>query len=479
MIYRPYHYQQLATQHILDNPAAGLFLEMGLGKTVSTLTAIDKLLNELFEVSKVLVIAPKRVAEHTWPTEVSTWDHLQHLRVSRVLGTEKQRKEALKAKADIYVINRENVPWLVAQYSTAWPFDMVVIDESSSFKSPKASRFKALKSVRPLIKRVVALTGTPRPNGLLDLWPQLYLLDQGTRLGKTITGFRDRYFKPGKRNGHVVYSYDLNGQKDDGLLGAGIYEKEIYEKIGDICISMKTREYLQLPERIDRIVPAKLSADVMRQYLAFEREQILSLPDVGDISPINAAALTNKLWQFANGAVYDDDKTYHVVHDEMLDVLEEQVEAANGNPLLVFYWFKHDLDRMRRRLKAYNPVELKTSGDIQDWNAGKIPLTLLHPASAGHGLNLQYGGHLMAWFGPVWSSELYLQAVARLDRQGQTQSVYNGRIIVPGTIHDDMVETTDNKVRGQDAMMKAIKARIDKYLKNVSYGKTDNYRATG
>lgn len=476
MIYTPYPYQQHATEHIIENPAAGLFLEMGLGKTVSTLTAVDQLINEMFDTNKVLVIAPKRVADDTWTTEAAKWDHLNHLRISKVLGTERERKEALKVKADIYVINRENVAWLVAQYSTAWPFDMVVIDESSSFKSPKATRFKALRSVRPLIKRVVILTGTPSPNGLLDLWPQLYLLDQGERLGKNITAYRGRYFKAGKRNGHIVYNYDLNGQKDDGMLGAGIYEKEIYEKIGDICISMKARDYLQLPERIDQVIPVNLPKKVLQQYLDFEREQILSLPDANDISAVNAAALTGKLWQFANGAVYDDNKAYHETHTEMLDALEEDVEAANGNPLLIFYWFKHDLERIKAKLKEHRPVELKTSEQIQKWNRGEIPVMLLHPASAGHGLNLQYGGHLMTWFGPIWSLELYQQALARLDRQGQIKPVISRRLVVMGTIHEDMIKATDNKAIGQDALMEAVKARVNKYLKNVSYGQTSNYR---
>lgn len=465
MIYTPHSYQQHAEDHIITHPAAGLFLDMGLGKTVTTLTAINRLTYGLMEVERVLVIAPKRVAEDTWSTEIAKWDHLKHLTISKVLGTEAQRKKALMAKADIYVINRENVPWLVSYYAGAWPFDMIVIDELSSFKDGKSARFKALRQVRPKAKRVVGLTGTPAPNSLIDLWSQLYLLDEGHRLGKTITSYRNTYFTPGRRNGHVVYDY--NRKDGDDLLGTEIYQQEIYDKIGDICISMKAEDYLTLPGRIDRTHTIHLPQPIMKQYLDFERQQILAL-EGEEISAVNAAALTGKLLQFANGAVYDDDKNWHQVHTAMLEALTDDIEAANGNPVLVFYWFKHDLERIRQHLKAYKPVELKGSADITKWNAGQIPVMLVHPASAGHGLNLQTGGNYMTWFGLPWSLELYLQAVARLDRQGQQRRVINSRLIVQGTMHEDVLKALDAKKQGQDALMEAVKARIAKYMKQVA-----------
>jgi len=463
MIYKPHNYQAFSTQHIIDNPAAGLFLDMGLGKTVSTLTAIDRLINDYFEVSKVLVIAPKNVAENTWDAEIHKWDHLRHLKIAKILGTEAQRKKALLQKADIYIINRENVVWLISHLGGSFPFDMLVIDELSSFKDAKAARFKALRTIRPRINRVVGLTGTP--GDIVNIWPQIYLLDQGERLGKNITTYRNTYLNPGKRNGHVIYEY--NEKTDDtGFLGDEFYKKEIYEKIGDICISMKAEDYLDLPPRIDRDIEIHLPANVLKQYQDFERQQVLALEDVEHISAVNAAALTGKLWQYANGAVYGEEGSkgpYHEVHNLMLEALEETVEAANGQPMLVFYWYKSDLDRIKRKLKGYNLRELKGPSDIDDWNAGKIEVFLLHPASAGHGLNLQAGGHHSTWFGPLWSLELYLQALKRLDRQGQTVSVINTRLIVKGTIHEDMIDSLNGKNANQDALMTAIKARINKY----------------
>lgn len=456
MIYTPHAYQDHATQHIIEKPGAGLFMEMGLGKTVASLTAIDKLLNEYLEVSRVLVIAPKRVAEDVWTTEASKWDHLKHLKIALVLGTERQRKEALQQKVDIYVINRENVVWLEGQYGSAWPFDMVVIDELSSFKSAKAARFKSLRRVRPMIDRVVGLTGTPAPNGLLDLWPQLYLLDQGERLGKTLTGYRDKYFKPGKRNGHIVYDYKLK-----------VNDSEIYSQIGDICISMKREDYLSLPDRIDHTTLITLPPKIMQRYYDFEREQILAMEDTEDISVMNAAALTNKLLQFANGAVYDDQKLWHAVHDEKIEALEEKIEAANGQPVLVFYSYKHDLERLKKHLKHYKPEEIKGSADVKRWNDGQIQLLLSHPASTGHGLNLQYGGNIIHWFGMPWSLELYQQAVARLDRQGQVKPVLNDRFICKGTMDEDVLASLDNKAHTQEALMQAVKARVAKYRKNL------------
>jgi len=455
MEFKPWEYQDHAIDHIIENPFAGLFLDMGLGKTVSTLTAVNRLMYEDLEIDKVLVIAPKRVAEDTWTTEVDKWNHLKHLRVSVVLGTERQRKEALKAKADIYVINRENVPWLVGFYQSAWPFDMVVIDELSSFKSAKAIRFKALRMVRPMIKRVVGLTGTPAPNGLIDLWPQVYLLDQGERLGKSITRYRETYFTPGRRNGHVVFNYNL---RSDG-------EQRIYEKISDICISMKAKDYLQLPERINRTVEITLPDKLKAKYDEFEREQILALEDSDEISAVNAAALSGKLLQFANGAVYDAEKNWHEVHKAKLEALDEIIDTANGQPVLVFYSFKHDLARIQEALKKYKPKTLDDKEDIRAWNQGNIQLLLAHPASAGHGLNLQAGGNIIVWFGLTWSLELYQQANARLDRQGQTKPVIVHHLAVRGTMDEDVMLSIDRKATGQDALMDAVRVRILKYQK--------------
>lgn len=461
MIYEPHGYQDHATEHIVKNPGAGLFMEMGLGKTVATLTAVDLLMNEYFDVSKTLVIAPKRVAEYTWITETAKWDHLSHLKLSLVLGTERQRKEALKAKADIYVINRENVVWLVAQYGTAFPFDCVVIDELSSFKSPKAARFKALRQIRPRISRMIGLTGTPAPNGLLDLWSQVYLLDQGERLGKTLTSYREKYFKEGKRNGFIVYKYDVKKTGEEALLGEDIFEKEIYDKIGDICISMKAEDYLELPERIDVTVPVRLPQAIKEQYDEFEKKQVLAMAEQ-EITAVSAAALTNKLLQFANGAVYDAGKQYHEFHKEKLSALEEIVETAS-QPVLVFYSYRHDLERILHHLKIYKPVELKTAGDIVRWNKREIRLMLAHPASAGHGLNLQAGGNVIVWFGLNWSLELYQQANARLYRQGQLQAVIIHKLIVSGTMDEDVQMALENKAVGQDALMNSVKAIVARY----------------
>lgn len=463
MKYQPYLYQEHATEHIIENPYCGLFLDMGLGKTVSTLTAIDTLMFDLCEVSKVLVIAPKRVAEYTWSTETDKWDHLKHFKLSLVLGSELQRKEALKAKADIYVTNRENVAWLVGFYGTAFPFDTVVIDELSSFKSAKAIRFKALRQIRPKIKRVIGLTGTPAPNSLLDLWPQLYLLDLGERLGKTLTGYREKYFSPGKRNGRIVYEYNLK-QDEPEILGKDFYEKEIYEKISDICISMKSEDYLDLPERIERTVEIQFSNKIREQYEDFERKQILALEDVEEITAVNAAALSNKLLQFANGAVYDSEKNYYEVHNYKLEALEEILDTANGQPVFVGYSYRHDAERIKKYLKAYKPVELKDSAAIHDWNQGKISLLIAHPASAGHGLNLQAGGHICTWFGLPWSLELYQQFNKRLHRQGQLHSVIVNLLTAMGTMDEDVIRVLSNKAAGQDALMNAVKARIKKYL---------------
>ena len=446
-------YQRAAVEHIITHPYSGLFLDCGLGKTVSALTAVNRLMNEYLEVAKVLVIAPKRVAEDTWTTECAKWEHLRHLRVSKVLGTEKQRKAALREDADLYVINRENVVWLVAQYQGAWPYDMVIIDELSSFKSAKAARFKALRQVRPMTERVVGLTGTPAPNGLIDLWPQLYLLDMGERLEKTITAYRSKYFRPGRTNGQVVFDYKLNAGSDE----------MIYKKISDICISMKAKDYLSLPDLIEVPQDIHLPPAKKKLYDEFEKEHVLSLQDEGDISAVSAAALSNKLSQYANGAIYDEDKQVHELHDVKLDALEEIVEAANGQPVLVFYAFKHDSARILKRLKGYGAKQIDGAEDIAAWNRGEIPVMLAHPASAGHGLNLQKGGHIMVWFSLPWSLELYMQANARLHRQGQSQPVRSYKLIAKGTIDEDIAAALDKKSDKQEALMAAIKARIKKY----------------
>lgn len=465
MNYVAHDYQRFATEHVIDNPASGLFLDMGLGKTVSTLTAVDRLMFDLLEVTCVLVIAPKRVAENTWSNEKDKWDHLNHLRMSLVLGTAKQRIAALLKKADVYVINRENVVWLVSHLAGAWPFDMVVIDELSSFKAATSARFKALRTVRPRMTRVVGLTGTPAPNGLLDLWSQLYLIDRGERLGTTFTGYRSRYFTHNEYQPHSKYEVL---KETDPLIGEDYYEKKIYGKIEDICISMKKEDWLTLPPRIDQVDPIYLSADLRRQYDEFERDSVLALEDadVEHLTAVNAAALTGKLLQFANGAVYymdDNVKKYYEVHNAKIEALGEAIEAANGNPMLIAYSFKSDVERIGKHLKEFKPKMLNTKQDMIDWNAGKIPVALGHPASLGHGLNLQDGGNLMYWFGQTWSLELYLQFVARLDRQGQTKSVINKRAVALGTMDEQVIASLDAKFRGQEALLDAVKAVIRKY----------------
>ncbi len=449
-------YQREAVNHILQTPNCGLMLDMGLGKTVSTLTATNKLIYEELEVSKALIVAPKRVTENVWSTECEKWDHLKHLRISKVIGNEAKRKEALRAKADLYIISRDNIAWLCGQYGGSMlPFDMLIIDESSSFKNPKAGRFKALKAVQPSFDRVVLLTGTPAPNGLIDLWSQIYLLDRGERLGKTITMYRDRYFSPNQRNGHIVYNYKINGGG----------EERIHAKIKDICMSMKAVDYLDMPERINNVINLNLSPEVAQQYAEFEREQVLELIE-SDITAVNAAALSNKLLQFANGAIYDEDKKAHEVHQVKLEALEEIIENANGKPVLIAWTFRHDLSRLLKKLNKYKPVQLKTGQHIKDWNAGKIQVMLMHPASGGHGLNLQSGGNIIVWFGQTWSLELYQQLNARLYRQGQKNGrVFIHHLAVQGTLDMDVIRSLENKNSKQEGLMKAIKSKIAKYGK--------------
>ena len=423
---------------------------MGLGKTISTLTALDELMNDLFEAEKPLVIAPLRVAEDTWIREVEKWAHVNHLTVSKILGSATKRKQALNVEADFYVINRENVVWLCDELGRKWDFDMVVIDELSSFKSAQSKRFKALRRVRPYMKRVVGLTGTPAPNSLIDLWPQIYLLDQGERLGKTVSEYRDRYFRPGRRNGHVVYDWE---QKNDA-------EEKIYAAISDIVVSMKAEDWLDMPEKIDNQIKLYLDEASAESYQKLERDLLLPLVD-SEIVASSAAVLSNKLLQMANGAVYDESREVQKIHDIKIDALEEIVDTANGQPVLVFYTYKHDLARIQAKFKK--AVKLIDSEDIAKWNKGEIPILLAHPASAGHGLNLQDGGHIIVWFGMTWSLELYQQANARLYRQGQSnKSVIIHHLITAGTIDEDVVEALGRKAAGQDALLEAVKARIEK-----------------
>lgn len=455
-----HQYQLKGVDHIFENTHCGLFLEMGLGKTVTTLTAINRLAYEDLCVNKVLVIAPKRVVQHTWHTEVQNWQHLKHLTCSRIIGTVKQRQKALQAKADIYLISRDNIAWLCGLYGgSKLPFDMLVIDESSSFKNHNTARFKALRMVQPSFKRVVLLTGTPSPNGLADLWSQIYLLDRGERLGKFIGTYRINFLKPAKQSASgQVYKYKVKSDEA---------KQAIYDAIGDICLSMQSADYLDLPPVIFNDVVVKFDKKLQTKYDEFEREQVLDLvEDDGTISAVNAAALSNKLLQFANGAVYDEEKVSHKIHDLKLDALEQIIEEANGKPVLVARSYKQDLDRMKKRLAKYKPVTTLTNDDINNWNAGKIQVLIMHPASGGHGLNLQAGGNIIAWFGQTWSLELWQQLNARLNRQGQTDTVFIHKILADKTIDLDVAKAIERKAAGQDGLMKAIKAKIRRYLNN-------------
>ena len=444
-------YQEYSKNFILDHPYCALLLDMGLGKTLSSLTAIDELLHTFEIIENVLVIAPLSVAEKTWTDEIEKWDHLQHLTFSKVLGSPKQREEALFKKADVYLINRENVEWLVNYYQRKWPFKTVIIDELSSFKSSSAKRFKALRKVRPKMERVIGLTGTPSPNSLRDLWAQMYLLDQGERLGKTITQYGNKYFVPAQKNGHIVYSWQL-------IPGA---EKAIYNKISDICVSMKAKDYLQLPPRTENIIELDLNPTSWKQYKELEREYVLELEET-DVVASNAATLSNKLLQLSNGAVYDENGDGREIHQEKLNALERVIEDAQGQSVLVFYQYQHDLERIQARFKQAKALNV-SDGDIEKWNEGKTPLLLAHPQSAGHGLNLQKGGHIIVWFGLTWSLEFYQQANARLDRQGQTQPVIIHHLVTKGTIDEQVIKALQAKEQGQSALMAAVKAKIEEY----------------
>lgn len=447
MKYKPHEYQSYATEFILSHPISAVFLEMGLGKSVITLSAIFDLCLDSFLVCKVLVIAPLRVARDTWPAEINKWDHLKGLSYSVAVGTEKERIDALKKQSTVYIINRENVDWLVHKSGIPFHFDMVVIDELSSFKSYGAKRFKSLLKVRPSVKRIVGLTGTPSSNGLMDLWAELRILDLGQRLGRYISHYRNTYFTPDKRNAQIIFSYKP-------LPGA---EEEIYKQISDITISMKSTDYLKMPEYVSNEVFVTLSEKEWKVYSDFKEDMLANLGDE-EIDAVNAAVLSGKLLQMANGAVYDSENKAHVIHDKKLDALEDLIEGANGKPVLVAYWYKHDLERIRDRF----PVrQIQSSKDIEDWNDGKIPIAVIHPASAGHGLNLQSGGSTLIWFGLTWSLELYQQTNARLYRQGQKDTVIVHHIITKNTIDEDVLLALTKKEKTQDALIDAVKVNLE------------------
>ena len=454
MKYEPYDYQKYATNFIEEKQASAVFLSMGLGKTVITLTALFDLLFDSFEVHKVLVIAPLRVSKFTWPSEIEKWDHLRFLNYSVVVGSENQRMKALEEKADIYIINRENVQWLVEKSGYKFDYDMIVIDELSSFKNGKSMRFKSLLKVRPLAKRIVGLTGTPSGNGLMDLWAEFKLLDYGVRLERFITHYRNKYFIPDKRNGEIVYSYKL-------IPGA---DKVIYHKISDITMSMKAEDYLKMPRLIYRNQEVEIGDDARTIYQNLKDDFIQELKEKDEeVTVANAAVLTNKLLQVSNGALYTDSNKTYKIHDSKLDALEDLVEASKGKPLLVAYWFKHDLERIKERLDnlGINYGCLDKDKAIKEWNDGKLNVGLIHSASAGHGLNLQSGGNVIVWFGLTWSLELYQQTNARLYRQGQrAESVIVIHIISKNTIDEDVLNVLQGKATKQDALLKAVKVEV-------------------
>ena len=446
--YKPHNYQQYAIDFIIKNPIAAILLDMGMGKTSLTLMAIQKLMYEMFEVSKVLIIAPLRVAKNTWSQEIEKWQELNGLRYSIVVGTPAQRKKALQADADIYIINRENVPWLVE--NTTFDYDMVVIDELSSFKSWQAKRFKALMKVRPIVRRIVGLTGTPSSNGLMDLFAEFKVLDMGDRLGRFIGQYRLNYFRPDKMNGQIVYSYKP-------LPGA---EERIYNKISDITISMKATDHLQMPELIVSEYPVYMDAEEKEMYDDLKNHLVLK---DGDITVANAATLSNKLSQIANGCIYEDDGSVFHIHDKKLEALEDIIESSCGKPLMVVYWYKHDYLRITEKLNRLGVSYEKLDSDesIRKWNKGELPIALVHPQSAGHGLNLQSGSNTMIWFGITWSLELYQQTVARLWRQGQTEgTVVVQHIITKDTIDERILKSLKQKDTSQAALIEAVKANL-------------------
>ena len=441
-----HEYQKYSIEFIKKNPISAIFLDCGLGKTVITLTAIKDLILDSFEVKKVLVICPLRVAT-VWNDELHNWSHLEGLTISTAIGSQSERLEALKQKADIYIINRENVEWLVNKSGSKFDFDMLVIDELSSFKSYQAKRFKSLLKVRPEATRIVGLTGTPTSNGLMDLWAEYRILDFGKRLGRFITHYREQYFIPDKRNANVVFSYKL-------IPGA---KETIYKKISDVTISMKAVDYLDMPSKVINQVKVQLSDEEMNVYQEMKDDMVASLDDDFEIDAFNAAALSNKLLQMANGAVYDENKEVHYIHDRKLDALEDLIEQANGKPVLIAYWFKHDALRIKKRFEVR---EIKTEQDIIDWNLGLITVALIHPASAGHGLNLQKGGSTLIYFGLTWSLELYEQCNARLWRQGQKDTVVIHHIIAKDTIDEAVMRALKSKEKTQTALINAVKAEL-------------------
>ena len=454
MQYHPHTYQTRLKDFIIANRYAFLTVDMGLGKTVTTLTAVRELLEDYLEASRVLVIAPKSVAENTWTSECAKWDHLQHLRVSVVMGSEAQRVKALYADADIYVINRDNVQWLTEHLDRDWDFDTVIIDESSSFKNPQARRFKALRKVRPKIRRMVLLTGTPSPNGHMDLWAQMWLIDMGERLGRTLGAYRTRYFRPGRSNGHVVYDWHLQPGAADA----------ISEKMQDVTVSLKAEDWLEVPDLIESDIRIALSPTESKAYRDFERDQ-LAVMDGKDIEAVTAAALANKLLQFTGGAMYDTEHGWHETNDAKLRALEDIIETANGEPVLVFYQFKHELTRLQERFKALQPVTFSGEPEtLREWNEGKIRLLLCQPASVQYGLNMQSGGHIIVWYTPTWNLEQYQQANARLHRQGQERPVLCYRLICDGTIDERVIAAVSSKDHAQESLLAQIRALQQKYL---------------
>lgn len=447
MNFSPHNYQSYAIDYIENHPVAAVLLDMGLGKTVISLTAIADLLFDSFEAHHILVIAPLRVARDTWPAEIKKWEHLKGLTYAVAVGTVKERRAALMEGADITIINRENLGWLIDSSGFPFDYDMVIIDELSSFKNHKSKRFQSLMKVRPKVKRIIGLTGTPSSNGLMDLWAEFKLLDLGERLGRFITHYRNDYFVPDKRNGEIIYSYKPMPYAED----------DIYRKISDITISMKSTDHLQMPELITSQYEVELSEEESERYEELKADFILELPE-GEVTAANAASLTGKLSQLANGAIYDDEGNIIEIHDRKLDALEDIIESANGKPLLVAYWFKHDLQRIKKR---FDVREIKTSKDINDWNNGDIPVAVIHPASAGHGLNLQAGGSTLIWFGLTWSLELYQQTNARLWRQGQTSgTVVIEHIVTKGTIDERILKALSLKEVSQNALIDAVKANL-------------------
>ena len=452
MKYNPHDYQRYATEYIESHPEAAVFLDMGLGKTSITLTALNNLLFDYFDVHRILVVAPLRVARNTWSDEIEKWEHLHNLTFAIAVGSEKERLEALKKQADITMINRENLQWLIEKSGQPFEYDMVVIDELSSFKNHQAKRFKALMKVRPKVKRIVGLTGTPSSNGLMDLFAEFKILDMGMRLGRFIGQYRNTYFKPDKVNGPIVYSYKP-------LPGA---EDAIYEKISDITISMKAADHLKMPELINTKYMVHLSEKEKKKYEDMKAELVLALPE-GEITAANAASLSGKLSQMANGAVYADDESILPIHDRKLDALEDIIESANGKPILIAYWFKHDLMRIEQRLteKKIPFQKLDSDASMKKWNRGELPVALIHPASAGHGLNLQSGGSTIVWFGITWSLELYQQTVARLYRQGQSSGTVTViHILTEGTVDEKIVKALADKDSAQSALIDAVKAEL-------------------